>query len=42
MIWYPSNRQTCHGSSGGPAFQRANVVGMTSFGQDRSATSVRF
>lgn len=37
-----SNRQTCHGDSGGPAFQGANVVGVTSFGQDQSATSVCF
>lgn len=37
-----SNRQTCHGDSGGPAFQGANVVGVTSFGSDRSATSVCF
>jgi len=37
-----SNRQTCHGDSGGPAFQGANVVGVTSFGQDNSATSVCF
>jgi secreted trypsin-like serine protease len=37
-----SNRQTCHGDSGGPAFQGALVVGVTSFGQDRSATSVCF
>lgn len=37
-----SNRQTCHGDSGGPAFQGANVVGVTSFGNDRSATSVCF
>jgi secreted trypsin-like serine protease len=37
-----SNRQTCHGDSGGPAFQGASVVGVTSFGSDRSATSVCF
>jgi secreted trypsin-like serine protease len=37
-----SNMQTCHGDSGGPAFQGANVVGVTSFGQDQSATSVCF
>ena len=37
-----SNRQTCHGDSGGPAFQGTNVVGVTSFGNDRSATSVCF
>lgn len=29
-----SNQQTCHGDSGGPAFQGAAVVGVTSFGQD--------
>lgn len=29
-----SSQQTCHGDSGGPAFQGANVVGVTSFGQD--------
>lgn len=37
-----SNMQTCHGDSGGPAFQGANVVGVTSFGQDQSQTSVCF
>jgi secreted trypsin-like serine protease len=37
-----SNMQTCHGDSGGPAFQGSVVVGVTSFGQDRSATSVCF
>jgi len=37
-----SNQQTCHGDSGGPAFQGAAVVGVTSFGQDQSATSVCF
>jgi secreted trypsin-like serine protease len=37
-----SNMQTCHGDSGGPAFQGANVVGVTSFGSDQSATSVCF
>ena len=37
-----SNLQTCHGDSGGPAFQGANVVGVTSFGQDQSPTSVCF
>lgn len=41
-----SNMQTCHGDSGGPAFQVFNgqevVVGVTSFGQDQSATSVCF
>lgn len=35
-----SNMQTCHGDSGGPAFQGANVVGVTSFGQDPSPTDV--
>lgn len=34
-----SNMQTCHGDSGGPAFQTINgvqtVVGVTSFGQDQ-------
>jgi hypothetical protein len=34
--------QTCHGDSGGPAFQGANVVGVTSFGSDNSQTSVCF
>jgi secreted trypsin-like serine protease len=29
-----SNMQTCHGDSGGPAFQGPAVVGVTSFGQD--------
>lgn len=37
-----SNTQTCHGDSGGPAFQGANVVGVTSFGSDNSPTSVCF
>ena len=37
-----SNQQTCHGDSGGPAFQGANVVGVTSFGSDNSPTSVCF
>jgi len=41
-----TNRQTCHGDSGGPAFQTVNgvetVVGVTSFGQDRSSNSVCF
>jgi secreted trypsin-like serine protease len=37
-----SNQQTCHGDSGGPAFQGAAVVGVTSFGSDQSATSVCF
>jgi len=41
-----SNQQTCHGDSGGPAFQTINgqevVVGVTSFGSDRSLTSVCF
>jgi len=34
--------QTCHGDSGGPLFQGASVVGVTSFGQDPSPTSVCF
>jgi secreted trypsin-like serine protease len=34
--------QTCHGDSGGPAFQGSAVVGVTSFGSDQSATSVCF
>lgn len=33
-----SNSQTCHGDSGGPAFQGAAVVGVTSFGSDPSPT----
>jgi secreted trypsin-like serine protease len=41
-----SNMQTCHGDSGGPAFQvfggREVIVGTTSFGQDQSPTSVCF
>ena len=37
-----SNQQTCHGDSGGPAFQGSNVVGVTSFGSDQSQTSVCF
>lgn len=37
-----SNMQTCHGDSGGPAFQGSLVVGVTSFGSDQSATSVCF
>jgi len=35
-----SNMQTCHGDSGGPAFQGAAVVGVTSFGSDPSPTDV--
>lgn len=39
-----SNMQTCHGDSGGPAFQNINgvqtAVGVTSFGQDASPTNV--
>jgi secreted trypsin-like serine protease len=39
-----SNMQTCHGDSGGPAFQTVNgqlrVVGVTSFGSDPSPTDV--
>lgn len=39
-----SNTQTCHGDSGGPAFQTLNgqlqVVGVTSFGSDPSPTDV--
>jgi len=35
-----TSRQTCHGDSGGPAFQSVNgvetIVGLTSFGQDLS------
>jgi secreted trypsin-like serine protease len=38
-----SNKQTCHGDSGGPAFQTVGgvptIVGITSFGQDLSPTS---
>lgn len=41
-----SNQQACHGDSGGPAFQTINgqevVVGVTSFGSDRSLLSVCF
>jgi secreted trypsin-like serine protease len=41
-----SNAQTCHGDSGGPAFQTINgvvtLIGTTSFGQDNSATSTCF
>jgi secreted trypsin-like serine protease len=41
-----SNTQTCHGDSGGPAFQTLNgvqtIIGVTSFGSDNSATSVCF
>lgn len=41
-----SNRQTCHGDSGGPAFQTLNgvqtLIGVTSFGSDNSPTSVCF
>lgn len=41
-----SNAQTCHGDSGGPAFQTLNgvqtLIGVTSFGSDNSATSVCF
>jgi secreted trypsin-like serine protease len=41
-----SNVQTCHGDSGGPAFQTLNgvttLIGTTSFGSDNSATSVCF
>jgi secreted trypsin-like serine protease len=41
-----SNRQTCHGDSGGPAFQTLNgvptIIGTTSFGSDNSPTSVCF
>jgi secreted trypsin-like serine protease len=41
-----SNQQTCHGDSGGPALQKLNgvesVIGVTSFGSDRSTTNVCF
>jgi V8-like Glu-specific endopeptidase len=41
-----SNQQTCHGDSGGPAMQVINgkqtIIGVTSFGQDFSATQVCF
>lgn len=41
-----SSQQTCHGDSGGPAFQtiggREVIIGVTSFGSDNSATSVCF
>jgi secreted trypsin-like serine protease len=41
-----SNQQTCHGDSGGPAFQTINgqqvAVGVTSFGSDQAPTSVCF
>lgn len=41
-----SNKQTCHGDSGGPAFQTLNgrqtLIGTTSYGQDNSPTSVCF
>jgi secreted trypsin-like serine protease len=37
-----SNRQTCHGDSGGPAFQtiggQSVIIGVTSFGSDRATT----
>lgn len=39
-----SSQQTCHGDSGGPAFQTLNgvetIVGVTSFGSDTSNTNV--
>jgi secreted trypsin-like serine protease len=39
-----SSQQTCHGDSGGPALQVINgverIIGVTSFGTDRSATNV--
>jgi len=41
-----SSQQTCHGDSGGPAFQTLNgvqtLIGTTSFGSDNSTTSVCF
>jgi secreted trypsin-like serine protease len=41
-----SSHQTCHGDSGGPAFQTINgqevIVGLTSFGSDLSANVVCF
>jgi secreted trypsin-like serine protease len=41
-----SNKQTCHGDSGGPAFQVINgvetIVGLTSFGTDFSQTQQCF
>jgi secreted trypsin-like serine protease len=41
-----SNQQTCHGDSGGPAMQVINgkqtIIGVTSFGQDFSASQVCF
>ena len=41
-----SKKETCHGDSGGPAFQTLNgvetLIGTTSFGFDRSARSVCF
>jgi secreted trypsin-like serine protease len=41
-----SGKQTCHGDSGGPAFMTLNgvetIVGVTSFGNDRSETDVCF
>jgi secreted trypsin-like serine protease len=41
-----SNMQTCHGDSGGPAFQTLGgvetIIGVTSFGSDNSPTSVCF
>lgn len=41
-----SQKQTCHGDSGGPAFQKFNgvekIIGVTSFGSDRSTASVCF
>jgi secreted trypsin-like serine protease len=41
-----TSRQTCHGDSGGPAFQTINgqevIVGVTSFGSDLSANAVCF
>jgi secreted trypsin-like serine protease len=41
-----SSQQTCHGDSGGPALQVINgvetVIGVTSFGMDKSATNVCF
>lgn len=35
-----SSMQTCHGDSGGPAFQGGAVVAVTSFGSDASPTNV--
>jgi secreted trypsin-like serine protease len=41
-----TSKQTCHGDSGGPAFQTINgqevIVGVTSFGSDLSANAVCF